>query len=143
MVASVAIVAPVSVRCSPAGLASSCICACRAGCKTALISSKLCLSLGACRSVYVGRRLTNLPRLGMKREFWTFVSDVRVCTSGSGRVSETFSHHATVVPYQGCRAHPPSESDNLCYRQRGLNPLSALSVSRVRRRLPHPSLHLF
>lgn len=36
--------------------------------------------------LYVGRLLRKRPRLGTKREFWTFVRVVRVETSGSGAV---------------------------------------------------------
>ena len=32
---------------------------------------------------YVGRRLMNLPSEGTKREFWTFVMEDKVATSGS------------------------------------------------------------
>jgi hypothetical protein len=40
-------------------------------------------------TLYVGRRLTNLPSEGTKREFWTLVSVERVATSGSGKSQYT------------------------------------------------------
>jgi hypothetical protein len=85
MVAKVAVVPSVSVL-RRRGVASSSAWAACADASTRLISSRLSVSLARRRRLYVGRRLRK-GRLGMKSEFCTLVSDVRVATSGSSGVS--------------------------------------------------------
>lgn len=54
---------------------------------------------------YVGRRFTNLPRLGINSEFWRLVMDVRVDTSGS-----TTSSRSTILEsYSSCWLASSSE----------------------------------
>lgn len=54
--------------------------------------------------MYVGLRFRNVPRFGMKREFWTLVSVDNVEISGSG---------AIFVSYQG---YPMPQSEQNTYQ---------------------------
>jgi hypothetical protein len=86
MVARVAVVPSVSDLRNRGGAVCSSACASRRGASILLMFSRLSVSLGRRRRLYVGRRLSQ-GRLGMKSEFWTLVREVRVATSGSDVIS--------------------------------------------------------